>query len=107
MKKVKLGIIGIGGMGSGHAKNIVAGKVSELELTAVADLRDSRRIWAKENLPQEVRIFDDAESLISSGCCEAVLIATPVSYTHLDVYKRQEPGQAASTSALKGKPGFP
>ena len=61
MKKVKLGIIGIGGMGSGHAKNIVAGKVSELELTAVADLRDSRRIWAKENLPQEVRIFDDAE----------------------------------------------
>ncbi|WP_270494406.1 Gfo/Idh/MocA family protein [Eisenbergiella porci] len=77
MKKVKLGIIGIGGMGSGHAKNIVAGKVSELELTAVADLRDSRRIWAKENLPQEVHIFDDAESLISSGCCEAVLIATP------------------------------
>lgn len=44
-------------MGSGHAKNIVAGKVSELELTAVADLRDSRRIWAKENLPQEVRIL--------------------------------------------------
>ena len=48
MKKVKLGIIGIGGMGSGHAKNIVAGKVSELELTAVADLRDSRRIWARK-----------------------------------------------------------
>lgn len=77
MDRVKVGIIGIGGMGSGHARVIANGDVPEMELMAVADLRESRREWAKENLPAKVRIFKDAESLLSSGCCEAVLIATP------------------------------
>lgn len=77
MNKVKTGIIGIGGMGSGHAKSIAGELVPEMELTAVADLRRDRREWAKENLPREVHIFEDAEALISSRLCDAVLIATP------------------------------
>lgn len=77
MEKVKLGIIGVGNMGSAHAKNLMEGKVPELELAAVADLRESRRQWAKQNLPETVRIFEDGDSLIEARCCDAVLVATP------------------------------
>ena len=77
METVKLGIIGIGNMGSGHARSLMEGQVPELVLTAVADLREMRRQWARENLPADVRIFEDGDALIESGCCDAVLVATP------------------------------
>ena len=77
MDKVRLGIIGVGNMGTGHIKNLKEGKVPELELTAVADRLERQRNWAKENLPQEVQIFEEGEELIGSGCCDAVLIAVP------------------------------
>lgn len=77
MDKVKLGIIGIGNMGSGHIGNLLKGLVPEIELTAVADIREARRAWAKETLPESVAIFEDGDSLIDSGTCDAVLIAVP------------------------------
>lgn len=76
MDTVKLGIIGIGNMGSGHAKSILEGKVEELELCAVADTREARRHFAKENFPSNIALFEDGDQLIESGVCEAVLIAT-------------------------------
>ncbi|MBR6474674.1 MAG: Gfo/Idh/MocA family oxidoreductase [Lachnospiraceae bacterium] len=83
MEKVRLGIIGIGGMGTNHALSIVKGNIPEMELTAVADIREIRRSWAKENLPGSVDIFEDGRELIESGTCDAVLIATP-HYFHPD-----------------------
>lgn len=77
MEKVRLGIIGIGGMGTNHANSLINGKVPNMELTAVADIRQSRLDWAKEKLPDSVSIFDDGKKLIESGTCDAVLIATP------------------------------
>ena len=76
MEKIRLGIIGAGNMGTGHAMNIINGKCPEIELTAVADCRASRRAWALENLPG-VALFEESEALIASGLCQAVLIATP------------------------------
>ena len=77
MEQVRLGIIGVGNMGSGHTANIMAGKVPEVRITAAADLRESRREWAKENMPEGTAIFEDGDSLIKSGTCDAVLIAVP------------------------------
>ena len=77
MNKVRLGIIGIGGMGSNHANSLVRGEVPNMELTAVADVRQCRLDWAKENLPDTVAIFHDGRELIDSRSCDAVLIATP------------------------------
>lgn len=77
MEKVRLGIIGIGNMGSTHAMSIVEGKTPEISLAAVADLRESRRQWGRETLPQTVRIFESGDALIASGCCDAVLVAVP------------------------------
>lgn len=77
MEQVRLGIIGIGGMGSNHARSILEGKVPELKLTAVADVREARRDWAGRELPPEVAVYGDGKELIESGSCDAVLIATP------------------------------
>ena len=77
MDKVRLGIIGIGNMGSGHLKNILEGKVPEMEVTAVADRQEGRRAWAKEHLPESVVVFEEGKDLIASGVCDGVLIAVP------------------------------
>ena len=83
MEQVRLGIIGIGGMGTAHAQSILSGSVPEMRLTAVADIRQSRLDYAKEHFPETVRIFPDGRALMDSGCCDAVLIATP-HYVHPD-----------------------
>ena len=74
--KVRLGIVGIGNMGSEHCRLILDGKCPEITLTAVADPRPERRAWAEKTLPG-VQVFGDGLELIGSGSCEAVLIATP------------------------------
>lgn len=77
MNQVTIGIIGIGNMGTAHAVNICKGMVTGLRLTAVADRNESRREWAKVELPPDVEVFSEGEDLIASGLCDAVLIATP------------------------------
>ena len=77
MEKVRLGILGIGNMGSGHCKNILAEPDCEIELAAVCDVKEDRRNWAKENLPESVAIFDNAEDMMSFGTCDAILVAVP------------------------------
>lgn len=56
MEQVRLGIIGIGGMGTNHAFSIIKGQVPEMVLTAVADNRQSRLDFAKENFPETVQV---------------------------------------------------
>lgn len=75
-KKVKLGIIGVGNMGSAHIQNSVDGKMPEIEITCVADIDERKFEIAKKKLP-DVVCFNTATELINSGLCEAVLIATP------------------------------
>lgn len=76
MGKIKIGIIGIGNMGTPHAKMIFEGKIPDLELTAIADYQEARREYAKKNF-EGVKLFESGEALIKSGVCEAVVIATP------------------------------
>ena len=77
MDPVRIGIIGIGGMGSNHAGYLSKGEVAGAELTAVADADSSRLSWARQALPESVHTFDSGESLMDSGLVDAVLIATP------------------------------
>lgn len=77
MEKVSIGVIGIGNMGSANAQNIAKGMVPGMELAAVADLREERRVWAKENLPDNIRIYRTAEELLEDSGITAVYIATP------------------------------
>lgn len=77
MNQVRLGIIGIGNMGTNHCRCILNGEVPEMVLTAVADIKEQRRKWAEENLSGDVKIFENAEGLLDSKEVDAVLIATP------------------------------
>lgn len=74
--KIKLGIVGFGNMGSGHARNLAEGKIPEAELTAICDIDPERRAASKEKYPQ-IPVFENAEELYSSGLCDSVLIAVP------------------------------
>ena len=76
-KKVRLGIIGYGNMGIGHAENIMSGKCPEIELVAVADIKESRRAAVKEQYGEAITVFDDAEKMMDSGLIDAVLVAVP------------------------------
>lgn len=76
MEKVRIGIIGYGNMGTSHARNIKAGKVPGMELTAICDNDEARRNAAKELYP-DVAIFSDAEEVYKSGLCDMVFIVVP------------------------------
>lgn len=77
MEKVRIGVIGVGNMGSGHIKKILEGQIPKLELTAVADRQEQRRQWCKENMKEHIQIFEEGTDLIESELCDAVLIAVP------------------------------
>ncbi|MBV8213293.1 MAG: Gfo/Idh/MocA family oxidoreductase [Verrucomicrobia bacterium] len=72
MEKVRLGIIGIGSMGSVHAQNIMEGNVPRCELTAVCDPKAGRmqRFSSAE-------AFDSVDEFLRRSKTDAVLIATP------------------------------
>jgi len=72
MKKVRLGIVGIGNMGSSHARTVLDGKVKGMELAALCDVN------AQKLAPfPGVKHFADSREMIRSGLIDAILIAVP------------------------------
>ena len=76
MSKIKLGIIGIGNMGSSHIKNSINGQIEGVELVAVCDTSKDRRDFVEKTYP-DLKVFEDATSLYKSGLIDSVLIAVP------------------------------
>ena len=72
-------------MGSAHARSILAGHVPDMELVAVADVKESRRAWAKEFMAEQeeqIRIYASGDELIEAESaradgCNAVIVAVP------------------------------
>lgn len=82
MEKVRFGIVGVGNMGAAHARNILAGKVTNGHLTAVCDINPKKlEAFRAEHPDADVKCFDNAEALYSSGLCDVVQICTP-HYSH-------------------------
>ncbi len=77
MSKLRIGIIGVGNMGSGHSSYLITNEVPNAELTAICDLNPDRIKWARENLGENVRTFNNAEDMMNSGAVDAVIVATP------------------------------
>ena len=79
MDTVRLGVIGLGNMGTGHCRGLQAGKIPRAEVTAICDIN------AKAMEPYEgVKKYADSAELIRSGEVDAVLIATP-HYDHTTI----------------------
>ncbi len=76
MDKVRFGVIGIGNMGSSHAKNLYDGNINDAVLTAVCDVDAKKREWANENL-KTVEVFTDYVDMLNNAQIDAVIIATP------------------------------
>ncbi len=86
IKKVKLGIIGLGNMGAGHLKHFLQGKSPEFVITALADRNKQKLDIAVTRIEEAscdiadaktVAQFAEGSELIKSGTCDAVLIAVP------------------------------
>lgn len=77
MKLVRVGVIGIGNMGSSHAMTLVKGQIEGAVLSAVCDARDSARIWAEQTLPKDIKFYKEPSEMLRSGLIDAVIVATP------------------------------
>lgn len=75
-EKIRVGIVGIGNMGSSHLRNYKEDKMPEVEITAVCDIKEERLQWAEKEFPAIPR-FDCYDKMLESGLCDAVLIAVP------------------------------
>ncbi|MDD5686869.1 MAG: Gfo/Idh/MocA family oxidoreductase [Elusimicrobia bacterium] len=73
MKTVRIGVIGVGVMGSAHAKNIKG--LKRMELTAVCDA--DKEMADKLSKELNCKVYYDSKKLIRSGDVDAVIIATP------------------------------
>lgn len=78
MEKVRFGIVGVGNMGSGHAKSFLGGKVEHGVLTAICDLKKERmeKVRAMDG-GAELATYTDYRDLFASGKVDAVIVAVP------------------------------
>jgi predicted dehydrogenase len=76
-EEIRIGIIGVGGMGSAHGRRLVKGEVPGAVLAAVCDA-DPKRVEAFPEAPG----FNDAGTLLAKAKPDAVIIATP-HYDHV------------------------
>ena len=76
MDKVRIGIIGVGNIGSAHAESIAQERIPELTLGALCDNDSKRAAELKDRYPR-IPIFTDAEAMMDSGLVDAVVISTP------------------------------
>lgn len=72
MDKVRIGVVGLGNMGSSHVKNILEGKVPNGVIGAVCDI-DEAKLAKYPNL----KTYKDSAEMIRSGDVDAVILATP------------------------------
>jgi len=73
LSEVRVGVIGVGGMGTGHVRRFENGTIKRARVTAVCDI-DPR---AMEKFDDHYLKFTDSRKLIRSGEVDAVVIATP------------------------------
>lgn len=73
MRNIRIGVIGVGGMGAAHCK-----AVNDLKETALTCVCDGVRTVAEERGREYgVPAFSDFRKLLASGLADAVIVATP------------------------------
>ena len=79
---LKIGLIGLGPIGSLHIDNLTGGKIKDAELVCVCDMRkvDNPKI-------ADIPFFSDTDRMLKEGGADAIVIATP-SFTHFDLAKK-------------------
>lgn len=73
---LRVGVIGVGNIGTSHALCIAQGQIRGLTLTAVCDHDPSRLEWCRDHFPG-VSCFSDWQELLADKVVDAVVIAVP------------------------------
>ncbi|MBQ8740546.1 MAG: Gfo/Idh/MocA family oxidoreductase [Clostridia bacterium] len=76
MDKVRIGIVGIGNIGTAHANTLFGGEVEGAVLAAVCDILPDRQEFCKQHYT-DVAVFDDYTKMFASGLIDAVIVSTP------------------------------
>jgi Predicted dehydrogenases and related proteins len=74
---VRIGIVGLGNMGTGHARYLITGGVKGAELTAVSDVRPERLAEVKAEWGEHIQGFLSPQEMFESGTVDGVIICTP------------------------------
>ncbi|WP_256757043.1 Gfo/Idh/MocA family protein [Cohnella sp. WQ 127256] len=77
MDNVRIGIVGLGNMGTGHAQYLIEGQVKGAKLVAVSDFRLERLKQVNEQWGDCVQTFETPEAMYRSGAVDGVLLCTP------------------------------
>ena len=77
MNTIRLGVIGIGNMGTTHCKKVLEGACPDFTLAAICDRDPARISWAKEHFDAPVAYFEKAEDMLDSGLIDACIVAVP------------------------------
>lgn len=73
---VRIGVVGVGNIGTSHALCIAQNQIRGLKLEAVCDSAPSRLAWCQRSFPG-VRCFSDWGKMLESKTLDAVVIAVP------------------------------
>ena len=84
MDKVRIGIVGMGNMGKGHAKYLMEGKVPQAELTAICDSDPARLEAFANEYGDKVKRYEQVDDFLKNAPIDGVLVATP-HYFHPEI----------------------
>ncbi|WP_272945304.1 Gfo/Idh/MocA family protein [Paenibacillus gorillae] len=73
----RIGLVGLGNMGTGHANYLIEGGIKGAELTAVTDVRPERLAEIAEQWGEHIHRFESPEEMFRSGTVDGVIICTP------------------------------
>ncbi len=100
MSTVRIGIVGLGNMGKGHAQYLIEGQVNGAVLAAVSDVRPESLELAKQTWGDQLLTYASASEMFRSGEIDGVLICTP----HYDHPKMTIEALEAGLHVLVEKP---
>ena len=98
--EVRVGIIGVGNIGSAHAAAVAEGKVEGMKLCALCDTDPGRAAKLRCDYPG-IPVYESDGELLHSGKVDAVVIATP----HYDHPRIATAAFEAGLHVLTEKPG--
>jgi len=76
MKKVRLGIIGLGQQGNTYAGFIKEGRVKGVEIGAICDIDPEKKVLASKEYP-DAPFYDHYIDMLDSGDVDAIITAVP------------------------------
>ncbi len=76
MNELKIGIVGVGNIGTAHAWCIYNGEIKGLKLNALCDISPDRKVFCSENF-LGVPFFDSFEQMLLNADIDAVIISVP------------------------------